>query len=266
MTPSEIERVANEVLAGHNSSAPPVDIFAIARAEGIELAPGTYADDFSGRIEYHREAGKFILFHPEVEAARYPAQVRFSVAHELGHYFLEHHRELLTGGQAHSSASDFICDNALEREADEFGAALLIPSRALKQKLAKRPFMTLHEILRMSEQWFSSATSASIRYAKFTSEACVVVLSESNQTLYSISSDEAGVLGLRFLPKGRTIPQGAAAVKAGSNPNAGDVVEGSISSAEWYPTRQREIELWEESFPLGDTGRILTLLSLSSSK
>src|SRR5882724_6177064 len=153
MTPSEIERVANEVLAGYDCSVPPVDILAIAKAEGIELAPGTYAQDFSGRIEYHREAGKFILFYPEVEEARYPAQVRFSVAHELGHYFLDHHRELLIRGQAHNSANDFICDNVLEREADEFAAALLIPSRALEQKLAKRSFMTLREILSMSEQW-----------------------------------------------------------------------------------------------------------------
>jgi antitoxin component YwqK of YwqJK toxin-antitoxin module len=30
--------------------------------------------------------------------------------------------------------------------------------------------------------------------------------------------------------------------------------------------RDGTLELWEESFPLGDTGRILTLLSLSSSK
>ena len=52
MTESQIERLAEEVLAAHGLTAPPVDPFALARLEGVRLAPGRYDGCFDGRIEY----------------------------------------------------------------------------------------------------------------------------------------------------------------------------------------------------------------------
>lgn len=261
MTSSQIEHLADEVLTAHNDSVPPVDVFAIARAEGIELAPGNYGDDFSGRIEYHVEVGKFFLFHPELGEARNPPRVRFSVGHELGHYFIDQHRELLIQGAAHNSASDFICEDRLEREADEFAAALLIPGFAMKRRLAKRPFMTLAEVLRMAGEWQSSATSAAIRYVKFTTEACVAVVSEAGKILFWVSSDDAAAIGFKYLSKDRQVPLGSPTALATSEQCG--IGEGKVGSAGWFPQRSREAELWEEAYPLGNTGRVLTLLALN---
>jgi hypothetical protein len=261
MTPFQIERVADEVLAGHECGVPPIDVFGIARVEGIELGPGNYSNDFSGRIEYHREVGKFFLFHPDPEQVRHPARVRFSVGHELGHYFLEHHRELLIQGAAHNSTSDFICEDSLEREADEFAAALLVPGCTMTRRLVKRPFMTLSEVLRMADDCHSSATSTAIRYAKFTREACVVVVSEGGRVLFWVPSEEAGAIGFKFLSRDRLVPTGSpTAMVSGEQ---GGVRGGIVGSACWFPTRAREIDLWEEACPLGSTGRILTLLALN---
>ena len=105
MRVSEIERLASEVLTGWGGKVPPVNVESIAREEGIALAPGSYGEDFCGRIEFHGDVGKFILFHPDLALAPNSARVRFSIGHELGHYFIEHHRDLLMAGRAHNSAS-----------------------------------------------------------------------------------------------------------------------------------------------------------------
>jgi hypothetical protein len=190
--------------------------------------------------------------------------VRFSIAHELGHYFIEHHRELLMAGRAHNSASGFICEDEIEREADEFAAALLIPAFALKQKLARRAFMTLEEILKLANEWETSATSAAIRYAKFTPEACGVVVSQGEIIKYYIPSEEAATTGFKFMGKGRRVPPKSKAVEAGLAANSRHVLAQEASSADWFSDRTQSKKIWEESFALGYTGTVLTLLAFEA--
>lgn len=262
MTLFQVEHLAEEVLSGHECVAPPIDVFRIAQEEGIELAPGDYGDDFCGRIEYHREIGKFLLFHPATESVRNPARVRFSVAHELGHYFLDHHRDLLVHGASHNSTSDFICEDRLEREADEFAAALLIPGFAMKRKLTKRSFMTLRDVLQMADDCRSSATSAAIRYAKFTHEPCIVIVSQGRKVLFWVPSEEASAIGIKFFARDLLVPSESHTAMV-SDHELG-IRDGKIQSDYWFPGRIREIELWEEAYPLGKTGRVLTLLAVNS--
>jgi hypothetical protein len=62
MTHSQIELVADEVLKAHNCNGPPVDVFGIAAAEGIELASGDYGDDFHGELNITRKSASFSFF------------------------------------------------------------------------------------------------------------------------------------------------------------------------------------------------------------
>ncbi len=264
MKPAEVERAAEEVLSAYEIRSSPVDVLAIAQTEGIELADGEYGENFCGRIEYHPEAGRFVLFHPRLEVARNPGRVRFSIGHELGHYYLEHHRALLMSGRSHDSSSDFICDDALEREADHFAASLLIPAFALRQKLARRRYMTLREILALALEWQSSATSAAIRYARFTSEACGIVVSQDGLIQFYSPSDEASALGFRYLRKGTPVPTRSLTFAAGQPETPGTIREGPGTTEEWFPDRRFHRNIWEEAFPLGRTGLMLTLLAFNA--
>lgn len=262
MPASEIERVASQVVAGWGGQIPAVDVCAIAREEGIELAPGGYGESFCGRIEFQPGFGKFILFHPDLNGAPNPGRVRFSISHELGHYFLDRHREALISGQAHNSESGFICDAVMEREADEFAAALLIPEIVLKRKLAKRGFMTLEEILRLADEWETSATSAAIRYAKYTSEACAVVISADRLVKNYIPSEDAQAIGFRFLGGARRVPEGSGAAAATASERK--IISREAATSDWFSGRSAQSELWEESMALGYTGLVLTLLAFSA--
>jgi Zn-dependent peptidase ImmA (M78 family) len=54
---------------------------------------------------------------------------RFSIAHELGHYFIEAHATQLLVNGVHYSRAGFFSADPFEQEADHFAAALLMPER-----------------------------------------------------------------------------------------------------------------------------------------
>jgi len=110
-----------------------------------------------------------------VERAELP-RARFTVGHELGHYFIDEHRNALKLGFApsHPSFCEFESDLLVEREADHFASNLLMPGTRFK-KLAVRVPTGLDGILRIAEFFGTSVTSTAIRYAKFDIVPCIVI-------------------------------------------------------------------------------------------
>jgi hypothetical protein len=258
-----LEKLADEVRASYGQTVAPVNLNTIAEGESISLVPIEKCEGFHGRIEFLREAASFVIYHPDPNFAPSRQRIRFSIAHELAHYFIEAHRELLVAGKSHNSTPGFICDNALEVEADEFAAALLLPGAHIEQRLRRRSFMTLAEILKMGDAWQCSARSAAIRYVRYTGEACAMVVSKQGKLTRYIPSDEADGHGYRFTGI-KVVPQDSAAHRV-MNDNTKKAVEESHSSTKrWFPFLREEHELHEESFRLGESGYVLTLLSVNA--
>jgi Zn-dependent peptidase ImmA (M78 family) len=260
-----IEKLADEVRAAYGQTTAPVDLKKIAQEESISLVEIEQCEGFHGRIEFLRETASFVIYHPDPNTAPSWKRIRFSIAHEFAHYFIEAHRELLVAGKSHNSTPGFICDNALEAEADEFAAALLIPRTHIEQRLRKRSFMTLPEILKMGDDWQSSARSAAIRYVRYTGEACAMVISKQGKITKYIPSDEAEALGLRFTGQ-KIVPEGSAAGRLHNDCSKKNIEEAHGVTKTWFPYLNDERNLDEESFRLGETGYVLSLLSLSSSE
>ena len=258
-----IEKLADEVRASYGQTVAPVDnLNTIAEGESISLVPIEKCQGFHGRIEFLREAASFVIYYPDPSFAPSRQRIRFSIAHELGHYFIEPHRDLLVAGKSHNSTPGFICDNALEVEADEFAAALLIPASHIEQRLRRRSFMTLNEILKMADDWQSSARSAAIRYVRYAGEACAMVVSKQGKLTRYIPSDEADGLGYRFTGI-KIVPEVSAANRFNIDPSKKGVEESRSTTKKWFPYLRSEHDLHEESFRLGGSGYVLTLLSFS---
>lgn len=258
-----IEDLANEVHSCYNPSFDTVDLFKVAQNEGILLAPGQYGEKFHGRIEFHRRPSKFFLYYPEPANGKLPGKTRFSIAHELGHYFIPSHYEALLNGKTHNSLSGFICDNKMEKEADEFASILLIPTVALKKRLNQEGFMPLRKILELANYFSASATCAAIRYAKVTREACAVLVSTPEKVLFYTPSREAVMLGFGSLP-GKMFPRNSATAEAHKNPAAKEIQSLEGMSDTWHPNARRKTAMWEESFSLGYTNLALTLLAFET--
>jgi hypothetical protein len=263
MTESRIEQLAEAILAERGLTEPPIDPFALAQQEGIRLAPGQYDNCFDGRIQYRRtpRGDRFYIFYAKENPPLRPAsRVRYSVSHELGHYFLPAHRNYLLSGDWYGSQTEFLSARRPEREADWFAAALLMPRRSFISRVQRiRGRCGLTELARLAAGVFhTSLTSTAIRYAQLNFAACCVVLSECGRMRFGVMSEEMKLWSLGWLghiPKQSVTGQVLAAQRNGRRVKTCGLVKADV----WFPEAPAQV-LWEEAKVLGHTGRTLTFL------
>jgi Zn-dependent peptidase ImmA (M78 family) len=261
----DLEALAKELLIALNMWRLPVDPIAIAKQEGIELAPGQYGERFDARIKYVRAEKSFIIFYKEASFGPSEGRVRFSLGHELGHYYIPHHRVHLLRGKSHNSVTDFRSRDPFEVQADEFSSALLMPHELYVAKLKewKVSNCNLADFCRLAEQAFhTSITSTVRRYVDFDWEACSLIMSEAGAVKWAKHSESMKALHMGFVASGLKVPNktptGRLWGKLESGPSL-DREEGHVDADLWFdnPWRRR---VWEESMPLGYTGLVLTFL------
>lgn len=269
--PLDIEDFAKANLIALGMWRLPVNPFDIAREEGIDLAPGRYGPKFDARIKFVRSAKTFILFFRECCYGPTEGRVRFSIGHELGHYYLPHHRDYLLSGHSHNSVSDFRSRDPREMEADEFSSALLMPSELFSAELTKRTknFCTLSELCGLADSVFqTSITSTVRRYCQFDWEACSMVISENGVVRWAKHSDSMRALGMGYIEYGMVVPNTSPTAKLWERLKTSatpDRVDGRIDAQLWYERSYRK-HLWEEAMPLGFTGQVLTFLTLEDAE
>jgi hypothetical protein len=152
----------------------PVRPDVILKEKGITTSAGDYGDTFDGLLEL--KDGRFHVYcnlaRVEYEGS---ARARFTVGHELGHYFIDEHRNaLLAGTPPHESKADFSSDNPIEQEADLFASHLLMPT-GLFVAAATKADASLNGVVRLAATFATSITSTAIRYAKLGIRPCVVI-------------------------------------------------------------------------------------------
>src|SRR3972149_5886641 len=118
------ENAANAVLRQMKVDGLWVNPEAIAASKGIAVKakPDTSAGVSGMLIKTGDDFG--IMYATNIPSRGFQ---RFSIAHELGHYFIEGHPEALLTSGIHQSRADFVSDDPFEQEADIFAAALLMP-------------------------------------------------------------------------------------------------------------------------------------------
>ena len=119
--------LARKLLKDHAISRLPVPVEKIAQEEGftIEYIEGE-SDKFCGILHRKLKAIGINSSHPRVRG-------RFSIAHELGHFFLEHPQEDDSTDSDEEREEWRIC----ESEANEFAGELLVPKDVLEAQCDK---------------------------------------------------------------------------------------------------------------------------------
>jgi len=148
-----------------------------------------------------------------------------------------------------------------EREADLFGVEPLIPEFLFHKH--RREFPTgLDGVKGLAELFQTSITATRIRYAKLSTEALAVVVSEGDRILYSVLSKP---FASRF---GESAPGGTRARQVSAESitrklNAGGKIvaeeRGAVRANRWFP--EASGELVEEVIRLEKYGKTLTVLS-----
>lgn len=236
----------------------------IAKEKLITLSEGDYGSCFDGLLE-HR-AGRFHIYCNSARSQT-AGRRRFTLAHELGHYFIDEHRLALLSGRtpAHCSVHGGPPSiNPIEREANHFASALLVPPSRLEALCREAP-AGLALALKVKERFDVSITSAALRVVNLNLCPCLVIKWEPDESTWKRPSELArhnGLAGNTISPD--QIPEGSATARA----VAGDSIEQGVhraasTASAWFPAippgSHRDVLLEEEAISLAPYG-VLTFL------
>jgi hypothetical protein len=242
----------------------PVDPFIIASSRDIvvQAKPDT-AQGVSGMLVRHGNVFG-ILYATHVPSEGFQ---RFSVAHELGHFFLDGHLDhvLATDG-VHSSHAGFVSPDPYELEADSFAAGLLMPTELFKRAVDKHP-AGLAAVETLAGKCRTSLTATGIRFAELTDDAVAIIVSTGQRIDFCFLSGAMKTLQeLAWPRKGSPLPRSSETARFNADPGRvaqAEHSEAEIDIMEWLGGR-RSVTVTEEVVGLGTYGKTLTVLSSDS--
>ena len=134
----KIEDLTSEILMNNDMYKIPVDVIKIANSNDIKVYEGDLDRKVSGAIRYKKDENKFEIL---VNKNDMKSRQRFTVAHELGHFFL--HQNFFKDEEIHIDIMYRSINNdktnleelrEKEKEVDYFAGALLM-NRTLLEKM-----------------------------------------------------------------------------------------------------------------------------------
>lgn len=238
----------------------PIDPFAIAREFRITVAakPASHAGVSGMLVRVGNEFAIAYATHIDNE----PFQ-RYSVGHELGHYFLPGHPEAVLDARGiHESRAQFVSKDRYEMEADGFAAGLLMP-RNLFFPAVERAGQGLAAIESLATLCKTSLHATAIRYAQCTRDMAAVVISTGNRVDHCfMSAALKSVNGIDWLRKRELLPRSSATFafsQDAANVRTAQRLEESSKFQDWFVGR-RNLTISEDVIGLGSYGRTLTVL------
>ncbi len=200
-----------------------------------------------------------LLFNGAVSS---PGRIRFTQAHELGHYIL--HR--LQRESFQCSDADMLNwsqdDKDLEGQADLFASYLLMPLDDYRKQVTTT--VDLDVLGHCANRYGVSLTAAILKWLQYTDEKAVLVMSNDGFINWAWSSEPAAKAGAFFRTRNNVIPVPTGSIAADDNihhERAGTRIPASI----WFPHASAETPLREMKIDAEQYGMILSLLVLPRS-
>lgn len=182
----------------------PISLSAIAEDEGLIVIYDDYGQNtFDGMTWYESEQNKFYI---HINTARGNTQEsrkgRFTLSHELGHYFIDYHRHALLCGkmQPHIHRYEPFGKNeewTLEREADEFAADLLMPLPQFKVDVRGKTFSG-DLIKQLSDKYQVSFSACALRYMRLNLVPIMLVYAMEGKIKWQMRSDDFPFWRLKY--------------------------------------------------------------------
>ncbi len=138
-----IERKASKIISDFNGNKLPIDVEKIVKQLGVEIIEDDLGSNVSGVLFIKNGKGT-IGYNPDENINL--ERRRFTIAHELGHYvlhrfdndvFVDKSQLKVKFNRDEKSSTGEI---TIEREANAFAAALLMPKELLEKEIEKLSF------------------------------------------------------------------------------------------------------------------------------
>jgi hypothetical protein len=189
-----------------------------------------------------------------------PGRIRFTQAHELGHYILHRMKQQ----EFKCTEGDMLeWDEAkgIESQADVFASYLLMPLDDFRSQIGSNP-ISLDLLSHCADRYGTSLTATILKWIECTEESAVFLMSREGYIDWARSSKRAMEAGAFF----RTRKDGPIAVPAQSYaadtnlPH--DVLGTEIASSIWFPSSEEHFPILEMKLTADQYDYTLTLLRL----
>lgn len=265
---TRLTKVLEAVAAAHGGTRFPVDASTLALEaanifgwkDRISRVESADIKGFEGALFPNDDRTEWMLLYNR--AVTSPGRIRFTQAHELGHYIL--HRALKDKFQCsdddmHNWSQD---DKDLEGQADMFASYLLMPLDDFRKQVPGD--INLDVLGHCANRYGVSLTAAALKWLEYTDEKAVIVVSNDGFMNWAWSSDAAHKAGAFFPTRKSTIevPSGSLA----ANSEIRHDREGKTLAAKvWFPHADPATPIREMKIQADQYGSVITLLHLPRS-
>lgn len=183
-----IKQLAESIALEYEEKITPLN--SILDDEGLAVFYDSYGKNtFDGMTFY--DNGKFFI-HINTDLGNKPdsGKGRFTLAHELGHYYIDSHRIGLKKGllEPHQSRTNKKQFNQIEREADFFASCLLMPEERFLKDINRKPF-SIKLIDELKDKYNVSRTACAFRFADIGNHDIMIVYGENGQVMWKHCSE-----------------------------------------------------------------------------
>lgn len=222
--------------------------------EKISLVEGAEIDGFEGSLFQADSNDWIVLFNSAIKSTQ---RIRFTKAHELGHYVL--HRNLNTSFECSKEDLSSHKEKNIETEANEFSAGILMPTHDFRN-YTKKPF-SMELIDELCERYDTSLESVLLQWIKLTDENMVMIVSIDEFMRWAYSSRRAYRANAVFSTRKSVIEiPNNSVCKDVSIVNEYDGL--SIPIKTWFPKAQTNAQLTEYKISQTSYDKTITILKL----
>jgi hypothetical protein len=262
---TRLVRIAETFSNAHGLRRFPVDVRQLALGaadifgwkDPITQVQAASIKKFEGALFPGEDRSKWLLLYNQTLTS--PGRIRFTMAHELGHYIL--HR--LQRDSFECSSADMLNwsqdEKDMEGQADLFASYLLMPLDDYRAQVGAT--VDLDVLGQCAERYGVSLTAAILKWLSYTDEKAVLVMSNNGFIDWAWSSEPALKAGAFFKTRTSTVelPSGSLAADAElRHERAGTMIPASV----WFRFAESQVQLREMKVRADQYDSVLTLLCL----
>lgn len=265
---NRLVKLAEVFSAAHGVDRFPVEVSPLAMeaarifgwADPITQVQPANIKGFDGALFPGDDRKEWLLLYNEAVSS--PGRIRFTQAHELGHYVL--HRQLRESFQC--SDADMLNwskdDKDIEGQADLFASYLLMPIDDYRRQITATVDLDL--LGHCADRYGVSLTAAILKWLQYTEEKAVLVMSNDGFIDWAWSSEPAIKAGAFFRTRNNVIPVPDKALAADTSIHS-DRKGTQIPASVWFTHADMDIPLREMKVYAEQYDVVLSLLHLPRS-
>ena len=264
---NRLSHIANQFTQIHGGDRFPVDVPLLARetaqifgwSDPISDIQAANLPGFDGALFPNTDRSAWMLLYNN--AVKPLGRIRFTQAHELGHYIL--HRQQKESFQC--SEQDMLDwsdeERSIEAQADQFASYLLMPLDDFRQQITPTAKVDLNVLSHCADRYGVSLTAVTLKWLQITELSAILVLSRDGYMLWASSSESARQAGAFFKTRSNTIPIPPHSLAA-NTAIATDCSGQALPAQNWFPHAEGACPITEMKLSAPQYDWVVTLLIL----